>query len=66
MYLRQSLRRLIFRKGSWTRDTGLPVRLGGSTAHLSLRLRRFSDNQAHKMSKKALILIADGTEEMEL
>ena len=72
MYMRQTLRlchALPVRKGAelvrWTRDT----HLRGSRIHFSSQFRRLSDNpeqKAHRMSKKALILIADGTEEMEL
>lgn len=70
MYMRQSLllcHALPVRKGAvhWTRDT----HLRGSRIHFSSQIRRLSDNpeqEAHRMSKKALILIADGTEEMEL
>lgn len=51
-----------------TRDTRLRV-AEMLVAHFSSQFRRLFDNpnqKAHKMSKKALILIADGTEEMEL
>ena len=68
MYVRQCLYQTL-RKGGWTRDTGLAVRLGGSgtlIAHFPSRFRLFSDLETYNMSKKALILIADGTEEMEL
>ncbi|KAG6379733.1 class I glutamine amidotransferase-like protein [Boletus reticuloceps] len=75
MYLRQSFRLLHAfptLKASWIHDsTHQTARLGGGSGTFILYLsqsRRFFNNQykqAHKMAKKALILIADGTEEME-
>jgi len=71
--MRQSLRlchALPVRKGPvrWTRDTCLPRGSGIPITRLSSQFRSLSNNpeeKAHRMSKKALILIADGTEEME-
>lgn len=48
--------------GCLTRD----IRRERLIAGFSLQFHRLSDNQDQKMSKKALILVADGTEEIEL
>jgi len=74
MYMHQSLRllhALLVRQGAacpaWTCDTHLKG--SGTLITYFSQSRRLSDNRdhkAHKMSKKALILVADGTEEMEL
>lgn len=69
MYMRQSLYRCALGPVSgWSWWTRADTRLRGpdiQVAHFS-QIRRLSDKRAFKMSKKALILIADGTEEMEL
>ena len=68
MYMRQGLRLYHaspVRKGAvcWTRYTHLRGS-GISIVHFSSQFRHLSDHKAHRMSKKALILIADGTEEI--